>query len=125
MNLYIKPTSTTPGVAFDETVGTLEFSGQSYPEDSVPFYQEIQNRVEHYLEETHKPLTVIFRLDYFNTSSSKCLLNLLEAVEHYHTLFNNILIQWYYEADDEDMHNNGIDFGLDVKVPFEFIPIAT
>lgn len=123
MNLDIKPTAITPGVVFDEASGTLEFSGQSYPEDSVPFYMEIENHVERYLEETHKPLTIVFKLDYFNTSSSKCLLNLLETVERYHETCKNILVKWYYAADDEDMHNNGVDFGLDVLLPFEFIPV--
>lgn len=123
MNLNIKPTVTTPGVYFDEVQGTIEFSGQSYPEDSVPFYMDIQNQLERHLEETQRSLTIVFKLEYFNTSSSKCLLNLLESVERYHALGKEVLVKWYYEADDEDMHSSGIDFGLDVLLPFEFIPV--
>jgi hypothetical protein len=123
MNHHIEATTSTPDVLFDETLGTLEFSGQSYPEDSLPFYSRIQTGIEDYLQRTDGPLTLIFKLDYFNTSSSKCLLNLFESMEKHHSQKGNIQVKWYYKPDDEDMHDSGIDFSLDVMLPFEFIEL--
>lgn len=123
MQLKIEATTTTPSVSFDPASGVLEFSGQSYPEDSLPFYQDIQGELAAHLEKNSQPLTLDFKLNYFNTSSSKCLLTLLESVERFHALRENIKVRWFYEEDDEDMHSSGIDFSLDILLPFEFIPV--
>lgn len=123
MNLNLEATTTTPSVVFDPKSNTLEFSGQSYPEDSLPFYQDIQDRLGAHLEKNAAAFTLAFKLNYFNTSSSKCLLSLLESVERFHTLRDNIKVRWFYETDDEDMHSSGIDFSLDIMLPFEFVPM--
>jgi hypothetical protein len=117
-NLHIAPTKTTPGVVFDTKQRVLEFSGQSYPENAVEFYKGIHQALESYLAENTEPLMVNFKLDYFNTSSSKCVLDLMECLERHHQRNNNITITWYYVEDDEDMHDSGVDFSLDIKVPF-------
>lgn len=123
MQLKIEATTTTPSVSFDPASGVLEFAGQSYPEDSLPFYQEIQDELAAHLEKNSQPLTLDFKLNYFNTSSSKCLLTLLESVERFQAQRENIKVRWFYEEDDEDMHSSGIDFSLDILLPFEFIPV--
>ena len=123
MQLKIEATTTTPSVSFDPASGVLEFSGQSYPEDSLPFYQEIQDELAAHLEKNSQPLTLDFKLNYFNTSSSKCLLTLLESVERFQAQRENIKVRWFYEEEDEDMHSSGIDFSLDILLPFEFIPV--
>jgi hypothetical protein len=120
-NLNIAPTQTTPAVIFDATQRSLEFSGQSYPENALQFYRGIQQALESYLAKNTEPLTVNFKLDYFNTSSSKCVLDLMECLEKCHKLNNNITINWYYLEGDEDMYDNGVDFSLDIKIPFNLI----
>jgi hypothetical protein len=120
-NLNIAPTKTTPGVVFDPTQRILEFSGQSYPENALQFYQGIQQTLESYLAENSEPLMVSFKLDYFNTSSSKCVLDLMECLERHHKRNNNIAITWYYLEGDEDMHDSGVDFSLDIKIPFNLV----
>ena len=121
-NLNIAPTKTTPGVVFDPVQKILEFSGQSYPENAHRFYQGIQQTMDSYLAQNTEPLMVNFKLDYFNTSSSKCVLDLMECLEKYHKLHNNITITWYYLEDDEDMHDSGYDFSLDIAIPFKLVP---
>ena len=57
-------------------------------------------------------------LEYFNTSTSKYLLQIMQQLE---TLFDkgvNVTIVWYYS--DEDMQELGNDYQQIVKVPFEF-----
>ena len=120
--LNIAATNTTPSVVLDTTRKVLEFSGESYPENAVQFYQAVQQKLEVYLEENSEPLTVNFKLDYFNTSSSKCLLDLLECLERSHQRGKSITVNWYYSEEDEDMHDSGTDFSLEVKLPFNLIP---
>src|ERR1700735_5672650 len=106
----IAATNTTPSVILDTARKILEFSGESYPENAVQFYQAVQQKLEVYLGENSEPLTVNFKLDYFNTSSSKCLLDLLECLERSHQRGKSITVNWYYSEEDEDMHDSGTDF---------------
>lgn len=123
--LNIEPTRTTPSVAFHPEQQTLAISGQSYPENSFDFYDPIIHWVESHLKANPvEPLCVEFRLDYFNTSSSKCILDLLEALEAHHNFHQNVRIKWCYDADDEDMEDNGHDFKEDLNLPFEMCPGA-
>jgi SiaC family regulatory phosphoprotein len=120
-NLNLAPTKTTPTIVFDAERNILEFSGQSYPENAMQFYQGILQNLADYLAANSGPFTVNFKLDYFNTSSSKCLLDLLECLDRSHQRNNNITVNWYYSEGDEDMHDSGADFSMDVKLPFHLI----
>lgn len=119
--INIEPSRTTPKVTFLADEGALEISGQSYPENAVQVFNPINEWVQTYLAENPDGLRVNFRLDYFNTSSSKCLLDLLEILEAHHKEHENIKVVWYYEEDDEDMEDSGHDFGADLDLPFELV----
>jgi hypothetical protein len=121
IDLNIAPTKTTPRVAYHPESRTLEFSGESYPENSVQFYQEIQKQVETFLAGSTEPFVVSFKLDYFNTSTSKCLYDLLDFLEGAHKRNGNITVNWHYKEEDEDMQESGIDFKSEINVPFNLI----
>ena len=123
MNLNIPATIATPSVIYNASTGTLELVGQSYPEDSIPFYRAIQKQLEEYLKTTRSPITIAFGLDYFNTSTSKCLLDFLEALAELHSSNGNISVIWYYQEGDEDIMESGEDFAREVKLPFKLIAL--
>lgn len=120
-NLYIEKTKATPAVNFDADSGVLEISGESYPENSMKFYQPVFNWLQQYLSETDRPIVFNFKLDYFNTSSSKCILNILEMLEDAHSKGRKIDLNWYYQEEDDDMLENGQEFAEDMSLQFNFI----
>ncbi|MCS6885934.1 MAG: DUF1987 domain-containing protein [Acidobacteriota bacterium] len=120
-NLFIEKTRATPAVRFDAASGVLEISGESYPENSMKFYQPVFSWLQQYLSETDHPITFNFKLDYFNTSSSKCILNILEMLEQAHAQGRQISLNWYYQEDDEDMLESGQEFAEDLSLHFNFI----
>lgn len=120
-NLYIEKTKATPAVKFDAGSGVLEISGESYPENSMKFYQPVFNWLQQYLSETDKPIVFNFKLDYFNTSSSKCILNILEMLEDAHAKGRKVDLNWYYQEEDDDMLENGQEFAEDMSLQFNFI----
>ena len=69
--------------------------------------------------EAETPLTVVVQLEYFNTSSSKCLLDLFKRLE----TSSEVSIKWHFDADDEDMLEAGEDYDHIVSVPFTFIEV--
>ena len=50
------------------------------------------------------------QLEYFNTSSSKCILDVFKKLEAIHKAKNDVIINWHYEEDDEDMLEAGEDY---------------
>jgi hypothetical protein len=57
-----------------------------------------------------------FKLEYFNTASSKLILDVLSALEE----IEGVTIDWYFHEDDEDMEEAGEEFSELVEIPFEF-----
>ena len=57
----------------DPDKGLIEIKGRSIPENSVEFYRSVNNWLNEYAQGDMKPTKVRFQLEYFNTSSSKCI----------------------------------------------------
>lgn len=122
--LDIPCSRTTPEIKSMPEGSGIIFKGQSYPENSFEFYEPVKNWLAEALARQPERFEVHFRLDYFNTSSSKCLLDILEMLEAHHAAHQGVQVVWFYEADDEDMQESGEDFGEDLELPFELRPIT-
>ena len=117
--ITIEASPKTPSVMFDAGNGVLEIKGRSIPENSVEFYRPMMEWLEKYMSVPHNPTNVNIQLEYFNTSSSKCILDIFKKLEAIHKKGNNIVINWFYEADDEDMQEAGEDYQAIIQVPFK------
>jgi hypothetical protein len=120
-NLKLIATQKTPMVSFDATNGQLELKGRSIPENSLEFYKPLLTWVDQLRDAGSTPdLEMHVQLEYFNTSSSKCLLDLFKRLE---TFTSKVTINWYYEQDDEDMLEAGEDYEAIISVPFKMIEV--
>jgi hypothetical protein len=120
-NLVIEGSAKTPVVNFNASTGILEISGRSIPENSVEFYKPMVDWIEAYGAAPQAKTELLFKLEYFNTSSSKCILDLFRKLEKLFQAGNNTVIKWYYDEDDEDMQESGEDFKAIMSVPIEMI----
>lgn len=119
--LKIEPTHKTPKVYLDPVENHFELSGRSIPEDSVGFYQRILTWIDEYAQSPNTKTEFKFELEYFNTSSSKNILELLKKLESIHTDGSPVHITWYYDEDDEDMEETGEDYKALLNVPIELV----
>jgi hypothetical protein len=123
-NLIIEGTNKTPTVKLNAETGVLELSGKSIPENSFGFYQPLLLWIDSYTAHPASKTDVKIQLEYFNTSSSKCLLDILRKLD---TLKKSgksaVQVLWYYEAEDEDMMEAGQDYNSLVDLPFQLIKI--
>lgn len=119
-NIVLQPSPKTPSVNFDAQSGIIELKGRSIPENSLEFYRPLIEWVERYAAASKAETNVHIQLEYFNTSSSKCLLDLFKRLE---TIGNKVVINWYYEQDDEDMLEAGEDYEAIINVPFKMIEV--
>jgi hypothetical protein len=63
-------------------------------------------------------------LKYFNTSSSKCILDVFKKLENINKSGNStVIINWHFEEDDEDMSEAGEDYKAIINVPFKMVMI--
>ncbi len=91
-----------PSVNFDVQKGICEIAGESYLEETQKFYFPLIKWLKDYAVEVNKALTFNFKITYFNTSSSKCIVDLLNALKAYENAGGNVTVNWFYDADNED-----------------------
>lgn len=108
----------TPFISLKEDAGAIEIKGKSIPENSVEFYAPVMEWLDKYSQQPRAKTQVTVHLEYFNTSSSKCLLDIFRKLEKVHAASNEVSVLWLYEEDDEDMQEAGDDYSSIVKVPF-------
>ena len=122
--LSIEGTAKTPTVKFNHEGGILEIKGRSIPENSIEFYKPLVEWLEEYTGTPMDLTQVNVQLEYFNTSSSKCILDVFKKLEAVHKGNSEVIINWYYEEDDEDMLEAGEDYESIIRVPFKMIEIV-
>ena len=123
-SLVIEGTSKTPSVKFDPNIGLIEIKGRSIPENSIEFYKPMVDWLDNYARSPKHQTKVNIQLEYFNTSSSKCILDVFKKLESIHKANNEVIINWYYEEDDEDMLEAGEDYESIIRIPFKMIEIV-
>ena len=122
--IKIMGTDDTPSVTLDAGNNVFEISGRSLPEDVAAFYNPIIDWMEKY-NQSPLPKTVFnFKLVYFNTASSKMLLDILMKLEELHNAGKEVLVRWHFAEDDEDMKEAGEEYADIVDVPFEQISVS-
>ena len=120
-HLKMENTKYTVKVDFNVDTGVLLLEGASYPENASEFYQPILDWIKQYTTEVKKELELNLKLNYLNTSSTKCMLDIIDLLEEFFNEGGIINIKWYYEENDEDILETGIEFSEDTNVPIKLI----
>ena len=121
--ISIEGTPKTPTITFDINKGFLEIRGRSIPENSIEFYKPLVDWLEKYASKPQMNTNVNIQLEYFNTSSSKCILDVFKKLEAINKSGSQVVINWFYEEDDEDMLEAGEDYQAIINVPFKMIMV--
>ncbi len=119
-DLNLEGTAKTPTVDFKSN-GELLIKGRSIPENSIEFYKPIIDWITDYGNSPQSDTSVNIQLEYFNTSSSKCILDVFKKLESLPD--TSVKIKWYYEEDDEDMLEAGEDYEAIIDLPFEMVEV--
>ncbi len=120
----IKGTPKTPTIDLADS-GVVEIKGRSIPENAVDFYRPVVEWLDGYSNSPCDQTVVNVQLEYFNTSSSKCILDVFKKLESIYKKNGDkgVVIKWHYEEDDEDMLEAGEDYQSILKIPFEMIEV--
>lgn len=123
--LHIKKTVKTPEILCSPMDGNLLIEGRSIPENSIEFYQPLFDWLDDFVDNPSTDLELNVKLEYFNTSSSKCLVEVFRKLEQVSPDQHTVKINWYYEEDDEDMEDSGRDFKEIISLPIEMHEMKT
>ena len=108
-------TKTTPYVLIDEEKGYIRFEGESYLEDILGFFQEINEWLEKYLSSDFSALTFDCAMEYFNSSTAKLLYNMLRTMDACAGAGKKVTVNWIVAEDDDMLIECGEDFKEEMK----------
>lgn len=101
----------TPDIKLNADSGKCMISGESYLEEPYSFYKQIVGWFQEYTKQKKELLEINFKLVYFNTSSSRAILELLRELKTLQDAGHTVVINWYYPNPDYDeMLMEGEDF---------------
>ena len=122
-SLSIEGTHKTPEISADQELGLIEIKGRSHPENTAQCYWPLTDWTDKYIKIPQEKTTININLEYFNTSSSKIILNILKKFETIPDAKERVVVNWYYEANDEDDLETGEYFSQMINLNFNFIGI--
>lgn len=112
----------TPYVKLDAEEGYYKISGKSFPPDVSKFFEPLIDWIDQLKNNNINDLSFNFKLDYYNTASSKMMLDMLYKLEELSQEGTNVEIIWYYPDDDDDMLDAGEEYEGLVELPFKYVP---
>lgn len=120
-DINIKGTFNTPSISFNKKENHLIIEGRSTLEDPVIFYKPLISKIKDGLKFPQGKMEIDFKLEYFNTTSSLVILDVLKKLHSLDAPGNKVIINWYYDAGDEDLLEIGQDYSAMVNFPFNLV----
>ncbi len=111
-----------PNIELDPDSGLLTFSGQCYMENADKFFKPVFDWLENYLSTPQRSIVFEMQMDYFNTSSAKCLWEIFIRLERYSkNQQGQVIVRWHFEEEDENTWELFEDFKTEVGLNFEHV----
>jgi len=119
--LRIEASDDSPQVLLDQEDNQFEISGKSLPEDVVDFYQPVMDWLKEYRKKPNARTEFNLKMIYFNTASSKLIMDILMIFEEMVEEGHDVVIRWHSMQKDEDMQEAGKEYEEMLEIPFEHL----
>ena len=121
-SIFVRATEATPGIDFNPIEGLLIIKGRSHPENAKTFYGPLIEWCENYVKAPPDRTILRIQLEHFNTISSKSLLDVFRTLQPIQKLEKELVVDWYYESDDEELLDAGQTYQEITGLPFKMVP---
>jgi hypothetical protein len=128
---YSSPTATTPEILFSPEENLFLIRGTSSPEDVRAMYYPVIEWIntfideiiegKHYSYSKEHPLKFQADLVYFNSSSAKFLYDIFLELKRLIHSDIPVIIEWFYDEEDIDLKEAGLDISLLAGMEFTYI----
>ena len=115
MSFSLQATARTPAIILDSKKANLTISGESYPEDVPAFYEQLHNALTAYFSDHKDDFQVDIKLTYFNSSSARALMELLDVLDAEAASTRKINVSWFCDPDDDITREFAEDISADVE----------
>jgi hypothetical protein len=121
--LKIDGTKSSPKIELNFETNLHTIKGESYPENTIEFYTPILNWLKEYIENLNYQAVFNFEIIYFNSSSSKVLMDIFDMFEEAcEEEKKDIIINWIYDEDNDAALEYGEEFAEDLEfVTFKLV----
>jgi hypothetical protein len=123
ISLFREATKSSPEIDFNAEKGLLKLSGQSYPENAFKFYEEVFEWLNNYFESADCNTVIDINLVYINTSSTKCIMDIMYKVEEVVKNGKIVTINWYYNSRNRNIYECGEELKEDMDINFNLIKV--
>lgn len=108
-------TGSTPYILVDEEKNYMQFKGESFHENVIEFYGEIDEWLGKYMQSDFEIFTFDCELRYFNSSTAKLLLNMLLSMDNIiEDTDKKVIVNWITTEDNDIIIECGEDFEEEV-----------
>ena len=115
-NLIISSSKLLPEVVF-ETSGSLKIEGKLIPDHVTDFFRPLK---EWLMNLVCNRIVFDINIEYMSNNASVQLLNLLKILNSNDSV-ENIIVNWFYEVEDEEHYETGLIFKDELKkIKFNF-----
>ncbi|MDR3542597.1 MAG: DUF1987 domain-containing protein [Desulfosporosinus sp.] len=120
--LFLKESKSTPLVDFDAEKDILLIKGQAYPEDAFLFFKPLLDWLKEYLAgKAGQAVFIEVALTYTNTSSSKCIMMILDILQGAADQRVKVNLKWICNEHNEYEQECAEEFKEDYTFPFEIV----
>ena len=114
--LFVEATQDTPRIMLNRREGIFELSGRSILEDAKSFYDPVVEWLKDYAQEPNPSTVFTFKLNYFNSSTSKVIYNMLNVLKD----IKGVQVEWWYGKGDDDILEAGKEFEEELEMAFSY-----
>ncbi len=109
-SIIIDGTKISPRINLNYEKGLIELEGRSLPEQAHDLYKPLIKWLEEYKTQPKELTTVIFNLEYINSSSNKYILQILKKIDELHKDGNKMDVTWFYDEEDDDLYETALEY---------------
>jgi len=117
---HIAPTESTPEVVLDPA-GIIVIKGKSMNKNAAEFYAQIVRWIDAYINDPADLTSVDIYPEYFNGVNSMIFISLLKKISNVKLKNKELVINWHYEEDDEDILAQGENISSVLDIPINLI----
>jgi len=114
--LLLEATQDTPRIMLNKRDGIFQITGRSILEDPNSFYDPVMEWLNDYAQQPNPSTVFSFKLNYFNSSTSKVIYNMLDVLKD----IQGVQVDWCYSDGDDDILEAGREFAEEVEMTFQY-----
>jgi hypothetical protein len=121
--LDIQAGKTTPRILYSPAENVLQIIGSSLPENVYTLYEPVMEWLQEFVNAPvlNPPMQIIFKIQYYNSGSIRYFAEILTKIANLSGKGLKYSVEWYYEADDENIREAGEDLSDISETPFTLI----